>query len=93
VSLLYSDQHVKRSRLLHAPPDALPPAQGSTTCRSPDSGSIDLPEDPGERAARGFNLSRIHQDVMIGGPEVAVDGIAADGRAVPILRDDVWVLE
>ena len=50
----------------------------------------DLSED--ERAARGFNLSGIHQDVMIGGPDVAVDGIDADGRAVPVLRDDVWVL-
>jgi aminopeptidase len=46
-----------------------------------------------ERVMRGFNLSGIHQDVMIGGPEVAVDGLDASGDAVPILRDDVWVLE
>jgi aminopeptidase len=51
----------------------------------------DLSEE--ERAARGFNLSGIHQDVMIGGPGVAVDGIDASGNTVPILRDDVWVLE
>jgi aminopeptidase len=53
----------------------------------------DLPPDPGERAARGFNLSNIHQDLMIGGPEIAVDGIDGAGAATPILRNDVWVLE
>jgi aminopeptidase len=45
------------------------------------------------RAERGFNLSGIHQDLMIGGPQVAVDGLDAAGNATPILRDDVWVLE
>jgi aminopeptidase len=53
----------------------------------------DLPEDPTERASRGFNVSGIHQDVMIGGPEIAVDGIDDSARATPILRDDVWLLE
>jgi aminopeptidase len=53
----------------------------------------DLPEDNDERAKRGFNVSTIHQDLMIGGPEIAVDGIDRDGAATPILRDDVWLLE
>jgi aminopeptidase len=52
----------------------------------------DLEDDSDARDARGFNSSSIHQDVMIGGPEVAVDGIGEDGTATPILRDDVWVL-
>lgn len=52
----------------------------------------DLPGDAGGRAERGFNVSGIHQDMMIGGPEIAVDGLDTDGNATPILRDDIWVL-
>jgi aminopeptidase len=48
---------------------------------------------PDELRARGVNHSTIHVDFMIGGPEVDVDGVAEDGTTVPVLRDDVWVLD
>src|SRR5687767_14166126 len=45
-----------------------------------------------ERLERGVNVSGVHTDFMVGGPEVDVDGLDADGAATPILRDDVWQL-
>jgi aminopeptidase len=51
-----------------------------------------LPSDEAEHEALGVNHSVVHQDVMIGGPEVDVLGVGEDGREVPIIRDDAWVL-
>ncbi len=36
------------------------------------------------------NSSTIHVDFMIGGDDVAVTGVAADGSTVPVLRDGRW---
>ena len=40
----------------------------------------------------GVNVSTVHTDFMVGGPEVNVDGVLPDGTRVPLLRNDVWQL-
>jgi aminopeptidase len=37
-----------------------------------------------------INTSEIHIDFMVGGPEVDVTGVTADGRRVPVLRGGAW---
>ena len=45
--------------------------------------------EPGE----GVNVSTVHTDFMVGGPEISVDAMLLDGTVVPLLRADVWQLE
>ncbi len=51
-----------------------------------------LPDAREERERLGFNLSNVHQDAMIGSPEVSATGLKDDGTEVPIIENDAWVL-
>ena len=44
--------------------------------------------EPGE----GCNVSNIHIDFMVGGPELEVDAVLADGSEVPLIRSEEWQL-
>jgi aminopeptidase len=39
-----------------------------------------------------MNDSKIHVDFMVGGPELEVDAVSADGSAVPLIRNETWQL-
>jgi aminopeptidase len=54
------------------------------------AGGLDLSAD--ELFERGINTSSVHTDVVVGGPGVHVEGRTRDGRVVPIITDDAWVL-
>ncbi len=40
----------------------------------------------------GMNVSNIHVDFMVGGPELEVDALLPDGTAVPLIRNEEWQL-
>jgi aminopeptidase len=39
-----------------------------------------------------MNVSKVHTDFMVGGPELEVDAVLADGTAVPLIRGEAWQL-
>jgi aminopeptidase len=44
--------------------------------------------DPGDK----LNASHVHTDFMVGGPELEVDAVLADGSEVPLIRNEDWQL-
>jgi aminopeptidase len=40
----------------------------------------------------GLNLANLHVDFMVGGPELEVDAVLADGTEVPLIRNEEWQL-
>ncbi|SED41601.1 Leucyl aminopeptidase (aminopeptidase T) [Nocardioides exalbidus] len=54
-------------------------------------GSLD--RTPEQRIDDGLNQSNTHVDIVIGSPEVQIDGIHADGSVVPVTRGDEFVLQ
>ena len=43
-------------------------------------------------ADEGFNVANVHVDFMVGGPELDVDAVLADGTELPLIRSEEWQL-
>jgi aminopeptidase len=43
-----------------------------------------------QNGKRGLNISTIHLDVMIGGPDFEVTGITAKGKRLPLITGGLW---
>ncbi|HZD88025.1 MAG TPA: aminopeptidase [Gaiellaceae bacterium] len=40
-----------------------------------------------------MNVANVHVDFMVGGPDLEVDALLADGSAVPLIRNESWQLD
>jgi aminopeptidase len=53
-------------------------------------GAAELDRD--ERPVLGLNVSKVHTDIVIGGPHLRIDGVTEAGHRVPILVGGQWQL-
>ncbi len=54
------------------------------------SGALELSTE--QRIDSGLNQANTHVDIVVGSPEVQIDGVHADGSVVPVTRGDEFVL-
>jgi aminopeptidase len=53
-------------------------------------GSLDWSDE--EKAARGFNVSEVHEDLMIGSPGIDAIGVDDSGREIPLMRKGAFII-
>jgi aminopeptidase len=63
----------------------------NATCHMAFGSGFAFAVEEGDRPA-GLNVSAVHTDFMVGGPEVDVDGVEKGGTIVPILRKEEFQL-
>ena len=82
--------HIHRLTQVHARVASAPCAEPAETCtwRAARRVSSDFDGEPDE----GLNVANIHVDFMVGGPDLEVDALLADGSLVPLIREESWQL-